>query len=294
MACTTKPLSPESRKPLHTQVVDLREERISLLEKNQKLKKKASELTASLEKASERVSELIGKVEEGDGERAKLQERLETALKDAAMKDALASQLRIEATTWQARAEQGDMDHTRMSAAEAVERRRSNEHFEAERFRLMGESASVSAELRAADEQWRRNASEAAAHRQLLENQRDDAVSRAHRAEEALATSLAEQRATTDMLTRTQQHANDEMKVLELRAGSAEKRWEEASRRSDEMARERLRLEYGVAKADEALAVAHQSKKALEAQLSDERAVAQQTAKRRRPPDHTHNPPAPA
>ena len=66
MACTTKPLSPESRKPLHTQVVDLREERIALLEKNHKLKDKAAELTKQLQKAAEHVSELQGKVEAGD------------------------------------------------------------------------------------------------------------------------------------------------------------------------------------------------------------------------------------
>ena len=63
--------------------------------------------------------------------------------RDAAMKEALANQLRTEATTWQARHEQAETEQARRAAEEVIERRRTAEAMESEKFRLMGEVASA-------------------------------------------------------------------------------------------------------------------------------------------------------
>ena len=102
----------------------------------------------------------------------------------------------------QARSEQGEVDRTRHEAEATLERRRASEAFETERFRLMGEAANASAEKRASDEQWRRTVSEAAATRQLVETQRDEAAARAARAEEALAAAHVECRTLGEALAR--------------------------------------------------------------------------------------------
>ena len=44
MACTTRKLSPELHKPLHTQVTALREERVTLLEENRALREEVDRL----------------------------------------------------------------------------------------------------------------------------------------------------------------------------------------------------------------------------------------------------------
>ena len=70
MACTTKPLSPESRKPLHTQVTSLREERVGLLETIRALKEDKETLTRQLEKAAGRITELQKGLDESEAARA--------------------------------------------------------------------------------------------------------------------------------------------------------------------------------------------------------------------------------
>jgi uncharacterized coiled-coil DUF342 family protein len=74
MACTTLPISPESRKPLHTQVQNLREERINLLETVRALREDKDNLRVQLAAASRRISELDAKVDDGDMKRASLQD----------------------------------------------------------------------------------------------------------------------------------------------------------------------------------------------------------------------------
>ena len=53
MACTSIPVSPEARKPLHTQVTNLREERVTLLETVRALREDKDTLTKQLAKAAQ-------------------------------------------------------------------------------------------------------------------------------------------------------------------------------------------------------------------------------------------------
>ena len=143
-----KELSPELRKPLHSQVVALREERVGLLEAQRKLRDTKDTLTRQLEKASETISNLQAKLNDSEAERARLTEELMESKRNHAMTEALASQLRIEASQWQARLEQGEADRVRHASEEEVERRRSAEHTEAERFRLLADIANAHAGAR--------------------------------------------------------------------------------------------------------------------------------------------------
>ena len=280
MACTTNPISPEQRKPLHIQVVSLREERVTLLEERKRLRDEIDRLTAQLKKAAERNTELENKLDEREARLAQKEAELEVVQRDAAMKEALANQLRTEATTWQARHEQAETEQARRAAEEVIERRRTAEAMESEKFRLMGEVASARAECKTAEHQFQRTAAEASTTRQLLEAARDEAVARANRTEESLNAALAEQRTLSDMLQRAQAQMGDEKALLEMRAESAEKRWAEAAKRNDELSRQRQRLEHERAKADESLAVAMHEKRFVESQLADERSLSVQAAKR--------------
>ena len=222
MACTTKPLSPESRKPLHTQVTNLREERVSLLETIRALNEDKDTITKQLQKASERITELQQQLDESEAAKAQAIDEQVKANKEASMKDALASQLRIEATQWQGRCEQGEAERSRKAAEDEISQRREKEFTESERFRLMAELASANAERKAADEQWRRTTAEAASTHSLIEMQRDEAVARACRAEETLASAMSEQTQLNEALSRLARQSADEKQVIEARASAAE------------------------------------------------------------------------
>ena len=96
MACTSIPVSPEQRKPLHTQVVSLREERVSLLEQNRALKEDKDTLTQQLAKASERITDLMTRLGATEAATAQAIEAKERTERELDLKDALATQLRIE------------------------------------------------------------------------------------------------------------------------------------------------------------------------------------------------------
>ena len=60
-------------------------------------------------------------------------------------------------------------------------------------------------------------AAEATTTRQLLESQRDEALGRAAKAEEALAAALNEQRSLSERLTRITLQSADERTLLEMK-----------------------------------------------------------------------------
>ena len=93
MACTSLPLSPESRKPLHTQVTNLREERVTLLETVRALREDKDTLTKQLAKAAERITDLQKLLSETDAARAVAIDEKDQALREYAKKDALATQV---------------------------------------------------------------------------------------------------------------------------------------------------------------------------------------------------------
>ena len=280
MACTSRPLSAESRRPLHTQVTQLREERVALLEAQRALREEKATLTQGLAKASEKIAELQAQLYEGEAARGAAEEVRDAKAQALAMQEAVAQQLRAEAAQWQARVNQGEMDRARAAADSEAERRRTTEAAESERLRLLAEAATAVAEKKAAEEHARQMIGEGEATRRLLEAQRDDALSRANRAEESLAVALSEQRALSEALARVTEQAGTERAVLEQKVDGAEKRWAEAARRCEELAQQRLRLEQHRAKADETAAIATHEKRHLEAQLSDEWLLAQGSAKR--------------
>ena len=128
MTSTTYPLSPESRKPLHTQVHNLREERVHLLESQRTLRERVAVLGSEVREGTERMHKMRQEITDGSSERAKLLDELDVFRRDDGLKEALVSQLRIEATQWQARLEQGETERTRRESEAATERRHSNEH----------------------------------------------------------------------------------------------------------------------------------------------------------------------
>ena len=217
---------------------------------------------------------------ESDAARALAVSEKDHALRESSKSGALASQLRIEATGWQARCEQGEAERARSAAEWDINSRRNQEHAESERFRLMAELAAANAERTTADEQWRRNAAEAASTQSLIATQRDEATARAVRAEEALASALSEQAHLNETVARLHEQLRIEKTALESRVAEIEQRWAETAKRNEELSKQRLRLEHERARSEELLAVANHQKRFVEAQLSDERVVAQGAVQR--------------
>jgi myosin heavy subunit len=280
MACTPKSISPEMRKPLHSQVTSLREERVTLLESQRALREERDTLTKQLRKASERISELQTKVAEGDASKAQIVEEMAETRRSSQLTEALASQLRIEASQWQARLEQGEAERARKASEDEVERRRTAELAESDRFRLLGDLAELQAVHKASEENWRRLQAEAAATRGMLERQRDDAIARLARAEEALAAALGENTALGEALARTTHDARETRSLLEIKADTAEKRWAETARRCEELGRLKQESEQHRVASDEALTAALHDKRFIESQLNEERLSNQSSVKR--------------
>ena len=268
MACTTHPLSPESRKPLHTQVHNLREERINLLENVRSLRADRDQLTAQLGQASQRISEMEARLDDGDAKRASLRDECAATKQSAAMHETIAGQLRAEASAWQARLTHAESEHTRLSDLSERDRKQTADQVEQEKFRVLGELAAAQADKRAAEEQWRQVSAEASRVRQVLEAQRDEALGRAARAEEQLSIALQEKvllshkthatqevrapgglRLSSDGLTmafwwppiasdcqrRPPSCHGQEKAILEMRADASDKRAADAMRRTEEM-----------------------------------------------------------
>ena len=75
-------------------------------------------------------------------------------------------------------------------------------------------------------------AAESSRSKQLLEAQRDDAISRCARAEQSLALAMQEKSVLAEQLSHTANRASEERFVLEHQRGEAEKRAAEAIRRA--------------------------------------------------------------
>lgn len=178
MACTTLPISPESRKPLHTQVQNLREERINLLETVRALREDKDNLRVQLAAASRRISELDAKVDDGDMKRASLQDECNAIRQTSQMHETIASQLRGEATAWQARLTHTESEHSRRTLAHERDFKQAEDKWAQERYQMMSELLAAQAEKRSAEENWRMLAAESSRSKQLLEAQRDDAMHR--------------------------------------------------------------------------------------------------------------------
>lgn len=246
MACTTYSLSPERRQPLHTQVVNLKQERVELLETNRALREERDMLRRQLEKASERISELQGKVDEQSISTRLAAEEATASKQSAHLHEAVASQLRVESQAWQQRLEQSEAEARRRQATDDLERRQTAEQTDQERFRLLGDLAAAQSDKKRAEDQWRLALEDSNATRQMLEAQRDEALSRATHAEDALAVALHERRTLSDSMARVSQQAAAERTALEIKADAAEKRWSESHRRCEELSHQRLRLEHTV------------------------------------------------
>ena len=61
MSCTSKPLAPEARRPLHAKVTSLREERITLLEQTRSLREQNAALRKEAADAIKRKRREKGK-----------------------------------------------------------------------------------------------------------------------------------------------------------------------------------------------------------------------------------------
>ncbi|KOO34800.1 hypothetical protein Ctob_013243 [Chrysochromulina tobinii] len=268
------PISPESRKPLHTQVQNLREERINLLETVRALREDKDNLRVQLAAASRRISELDAKVDDGDMKRASLQDECNAIRQTSQMHETIASQLRGEATAWQARLTHTESEHSRRTLAHERDFKQAEDKWAQERYQMMSELLAAQAEKRSAEENWRMLAAESSRSKQLLEAQRDDAMHRCARAEQSLALAMQEKAVLAEQLSHTANRASEERFVLEHQRGEAEKRAAEAIRRAEEVRRSeeirraeevtrarenevaqaRQRLEYERTKANEALA----------------------------------------
>ena len=126
MACTSISFA-RVEKPLHTQVTNLREERVTLLETVRALREDKDTLTKQLAKASEKITELQKQLGESDAARALAVSEKDHALRESSKSGALASQLRIEATGWQARCEQGEAERARSAAEWDINSRRNQD-----------------------------------------------------------------------------------------------------------------------------------------------------------------------
>ena len=74
MACTTIPLTPDRHRPLHTQVTQLREERVSLIEKLDNQKYEIVELKKALQVAAEKQQQAEARADESDERRRRAEE----------------------------------------------------------------------------------------------------------------------------------------------------------------------------------------------------------------------------
>ena len=140
---------------MHSQVQNLREERINLLEQARQLREDKDMLTKQLSIAAMRVEELQGKADEADAARAKAEADAATCKHQADLHEAMSSQLRAEAGAWQTRLTQAESEHMRKETTEQIEKTRTAEQMEHERSRLLGDIATLGAERRHAEEQWR-------------------------------------------------------------------------------------------------------------------------------------------
>ena len=192
------------------------------------------------------------------------------------MSKATCSQLLSAADAWQSKLAQASEEHLWKETADQASWSKAAAASEKERRQLFNDMTTAQAERRAAEDGLRQMAHEITTARTALEGQRDEALLRASRAEDALTIAMSENRMLSERLGRTTQQAVDERQRLD----AAEKRYGEMITRCDELADHRVRLEHERAQASEAQALALHEKRLVEAQLLEERKVGASTASR--------------
>ena len=260
MACTTIPLTPDRHRPLHTQVTQLREERVSLIEKLDNQKYEIVELKKALQVAAEKQQQAEAARDESDERRRRAEEEL-------AESKATSSQLLAAAGAWQARLSQEEHDHLIKESTDQAQWSRAAAQSEQERLRLFNDLSAAVAERRKVEDFFRQANAEATSMRQLLEAQRDEALGRAWRAEDALAIAISENRFLTERLAHQTTLAADE----QTRREAAEQRCAQVAQRADDLAKNRIMLEQERAQASEALALALNERRQLDLRLHEER-----------------------
>ena len=257
---TSLPLSPERLKPLHAQVTSLREQRITLLEDVKSLKDERDVLKEQMAATAERCKRLEARTAAAEAAQAEAEE-------DARASKAMSKQLLAAAGAWQSQLVEAESSHTRSALVEKAQRSHSAAQAEQERLRLFNELTGAQAERRMAEDRRRQTVAEAMATRQLLESQRDEALARAARAEDALTIALSEQRVLSERLARTAQQASD----MTSRSAESEKKYVQMVHRVDELSAHRVQLEHERAVANEALQLQLRGIQIEDAKLQEER-----------------------
>jgi hypothetical protein len=176
---------------------------VTLLEQNRKLREENDQLKKDVDTAKREARLALTQKDDAEARCAKAEE-------EAANDRATAQQLLAAAAAWQTKLVDVESEHTMSAITEQAERSRVLAQNEAERLQLFSDLSSAQAERRVAEELARQTSATAETSRQLLEAQRDEALLRAGRAEDALSTSLHEQRTLTERLARATQHAAEE------------------------------------------------------------------------------------